>query len=159
MNLRFPRFLVPGVALVALAIPATALGAGGTGLASTGSKSPSTNKVTNAGTGGAGIGAPATRVVFLVASAGKPSFWAACGVWEGTLTVTVDEPVARRSLVAPPQPANATVKVAKIRSVIGRTIGYPDDYRWVRDRIAAGRYREPPVAALALKSITARSML
>jgi hypothetical protein len=58
--LRFPRFLVPGVALVALAIPATALGAGATGLASTGSKSQSTNKVTNAGTGGAGIGAPAT---------------------------------------------------------------------------------------------------
>ena len=60
MNLRFPRFLVPGVALVALAIPATALGAGGTGLASTGAKSQSTKKVTSADNGGAGIGAPAT---------------------------------------------------------------------------------------------------
>jgi hypothetical protein len=40
MNLRFPRFLVPGVALVALAVPATALGAG-------------------AGNGGAGITGPA----------------------------------------------------------------------------------------------------
>jgi hypothetical protein len=58
--LRFPRFLVPGVALVALAIPASALGAGATGLASTGAKSQSTKKVTSADNGGAGIGAPAT---------------------------------------------------------------------------------------------------
>jgi hypothetical protein len=60
MNLRFLRFLVPGVALVALAVPATALGAGGTGLPSTGAKSQSTKKVTSADNGGAGIGAPAT---------------------------------------------------------------------------------------------------
>lgn len=60
MNLRFPRFLVPGVTLVALAIPATALGAGATGLASTGAKSQSTQKVTSADNGGAGIGGPPT---------------------------------------------------------------------------------------------------
>jgi hypothetical protein len=58
--LRFSRFLVPGFALLALAIPATASGAGGTGLASTGAKSQGTKKVKSADNGGAGIGAPAT---------------------------------------------------------------------------------------------------
>jgi hypothetical protein len=61
--LRFPRFLVPGVALVALAIPATALGAGGTGLTSAGAKTHGTKKVKkvhSADNGGAGINGPTT---------------------------------------------------------------------------------------------------
>jgi hypothetical protein len=61
--------------------------------------------------------------------------------------------------VSPPQPTRATVEIARIRSVIMRTCGYAGECRWVRDRIAAGRYREPPVAALALQAITARSTL
>ena len=60
MNLRFPRFLVPGVALFALAVPATALGAGGTGLTSSGAKTQSTKKVKSADNGGAGINGPAS---------------------------------------------------------------------------------------------------
>jgi hypothetical protein len=59
--LRFSRFLVPGVALVALAIPATAFGAGGTGLTSAGTKGHSKKKVTTADNGGAGINGPASQ--------------------------------------------------------------------------------------------------
>jgi hypothetical protein len=58
--LRFLRFLVPGFALLALAIPATAFGAGGTGLTNTGAKTPSKKKVRSADNGGAGINGPAT---------------------------------------------------------------------------------------------------
>jgi hypothetical protein len=58
--LRFPRFLVPGVALIALAVPATALGAGGTGLTSAGAKTHGKKKVQSADNGGAGINGPAT---------------------------------------------------------------------------------------------------
>jgi hypothetical protein len=61
--LRFPRFLVPGVALFALAIPATASGAGGTGLTSAGAKTHGTKKVKkvhSADNGGAGINGPTT---------------------------------------------------------------------------------------------------
>jgi hypothetical protein len=57
--LRFLRFLVPGFALLALAIPATALGAGGTGLTNPGAKTQSKNKVQSADNGGAGINGPA----------------------------------------------------------------------------------------------------
>jgi cell wall-associated NlpC family hydrolase len=59
--LRFLRFLVPGFALLALAIPATAFGAGGTGLTNAGSKTPSKKKVQSADNGGAGINGPATE--------------------------------------------------------------------------------------------------
>jgi hypothetical protein len=58
--LRFPRFLVPGFALVALAIPATAFGAGGTGLTNAGAKTQSKKKVQSADNGGAGISGPVT---------------------------------------------------------------------------------------------------
>ncbi len=58
--MRFPRCLVPGIALFALAVPATALGAGGTGLTSAGAKSHSTKKVRSAANGGAGINGPAS---------------------------------------------------------------------------------------------------
>jgi hypothetical protein len=56
--LRLLRFLVPGFALFALAIPSTALAAGGSGLTSSGAKSK-TKKVTPADNGGAGINGPA----------------------------------------------------------------------------------------------------
>jgi hypothetical protein len=58
--LRFLRFLVPGFALIALAIPATAFGAGGIGLTNPGAKPPSKKKVQSADNGGAGINGPAT---------------------------------------------------------------------------------------------------
>jgi hypothetical protein len=62
MNLRFLRFLVPGFALVALAVtPAAALGAGGSGLTSAGAKGHSKRKVRSADNGGAGINGPARR--------------------------------------------------------------------------------------------------
>jgi hypothetical protein len=56
--LRLLRFLVPGFALFALAIPSTALGAGGSGLTSPSVKSKA-KKVTTAGNGGAGVNGPA----------------------------------------------------------------------------------------------------
>src|ERR1700733_3982083 len=56
---------------------------------------------------------PGTRVVFLVASAGKPSFCAAWGAFDGTLigtpTVTVELVTSWSSLVPPPQPASVSV--------------------------------------------------
>jgi hypothetical protein len=60
--LRFPRCVVPGCALLALAFPATALGAGGSGLTTAGTKdqTTSTTPTTTATTGGAGINGPAT---------------------------------------------------------------------------------------------------
>lgn len=60
MILRFLRFVVPGFALLALAIPATAFGAGGTGLTNAGAKTQSKKKVQSADNGGAGMSGPAT---------------------------------------------------------------------------------------------------
>ena len=62
--MRFLRFLVPGFALLALAVPSSALGAGGSGLTSSSAKSKTktrtrTKKVTTADNGGAGINGPA----------------------------------------------------------------------------------------------------
>jgi cell wall-associated NlpC family hydrolase len=58
--LRFLRFLVPGFALLALAVPSSALAAGGSGLTSSSAKSKSkTKKVTTADNGGAGVNGPA----------------------------------------------------------------------------------------------------
>jgi hypothetical protein len=58
--LRFLRFLVPGFALLALAVPSSALAAGGSGLTSAKSKTKNnTKKVTTADNGGAGINGPA----------------------------------------------------------------------------------------------------
>jgi hypothetical protein len=60
--LRFLRFLVPGFALLALAVPSSALAAGGSGLTSSSAKSKTKNntkKVTTADNGGAGINGPA----------------------------------------------------------------------------------------------------
>jgi hypothetical protein len=58
--LRFSRFLVPGFALLALAVPSSALAAGGSGLTSSSTKSKSkTKKVAPADNGGAGINGPA----------------------------------------------------------------------------------------------------
>jgi cell wall-associated NlpC family hydrolase len=58
--LRSLRFLVPGFALLALAVPSSALAAGGSGLTSAKSKTKNnTKKVTTADNGGAGINGPA----------------------------------------------------------------------------------------------------
>ena len=79
--------------------------------------------------------APATRVVFLVATEGKASFWRAWGSADGVPTVTVAawDSELLSSLVPPPQPASARLTPSMIASV-RRLIGAD-----VSARLGAGR--------------------
>ena len=88
--------------------------------------------------------APATRVVFLVASTGKPSFCAARGVFVPIPTGALDEVVLCSSLGVPPQPASAKAAIPAIAA-----IALPAPRRDPRARMRADVTERSVGAALA----------